>query len=71
MVIICLGYHLMCTIGMNNSLTGEQRVDIYGPTGLKNFIRSALMLSYSNLPYTFAVHELSIPSYQGITFIRV
>lgn len=58
---------LLCTIGMNNSINGGH-VDIYGPIGLKSFIRSSLALSYSHLPYTFSVHEIVLSSYNGKLF---
>lgn len=55
---------LMCTIGQNGAAVLKPHIDLYGPIGLRNFICMSLTLSYSNLPYTFSVHEVMIPSYE-------
>ena len=59
---------LMCTIGMNTTIvegtdtTEGKHVDIYGPVGLRSYLRCALRFSYSNLPYSYAVHEIEVPN---------
>jgi len=54
---------MMCTIGQS---VENQHIDIYGPVGLKSFLRTSLSLSFSNLSYTFTVHEIMLPSIEGI-----
>ncbi|RTG90446.1 ribonuclease Z [Schistosoma bovis] len=60
---------LLCTIdqkGEANSVVLEDvdrqndgaSINIYGPKGLRRFLRLALALSRANLSYTYAVHEL-------------
>ena len=48
---------LLCTISQNCS---EERapLEIFGPLGLKKFLRTSLHLSRSILNYNIAVHEL-------------
>lgn len=48
---------LMCTLGQNN-LPDDKRIDIYGPRGLGKFIRTSLLLSASQLGYSYCVHEI-------------
>merc|ERR1711962_1356529 len=55
---------LMCTVGMNinaDEFEGKH-VDIYGPVGLRSYVRCALRFSYSSLPYTYSVQEIVVPS---------
>lgn len=52
---------LLCTISLNLNPQPDQPppcVDIYGPRGLRLFIRVALQLSGSQLLFPYAVHEL-------------
>ncbi|TNN07486.1 Zinc phosphodiesterase ELAC protein [Schistosoma japonicum] len=60
---------LLCTIDQkgeaNYIISGNESphndgasVNIYGPKGLRRFLRLALALSRANLSYTYAVHEL-------------
>ncbi|XP_036383857.1 zinc phosphodiesterase ELAC protein 1 [Megalops cyprinoides] len=52
---------LLCTVALNCSPSPAQTpvcVDIYGPRGLRRFLRVALELSGSQLPFPYAVHEL-------------
>lgn len=48
---------LLCTIS-NNSPEGRPPVEIYGPLGLRQFLRVAFNLSRSQLGYQYVVHEL-------------
>ncbi|XP_002157795.2 zinc phosphodiesterase ELAC protein 1 isoform X1 [Hydra vulgaris] len=57
---------LLCTIGFNQNDTIDH-VDIYGPIGLKNFVRASLLLSCSLLSFSYSVHEIMIPSFQGVS----
>ena len=54
---------MMCTI---SQAVENQHLDVYGPQGLKNFLRSSLALTFSNLSYTFTVHEIKVQTIQGI-----
>lgn len=52
---------LLCTISLNLNPQPDQPppcVDIYGPRGLRLFIRVALQLSGTQLLFPYAVHEL-------------
>ncbi|KAM8886078.1 zinc phosphodiesterase ELAC protein 1 isoform 2-T2 [Spinachia spinachia] len=57
---------LLCTVSLNTNTNPEQqqqqqragRVDIYGPRGLRHFLRVALGLTGSQLLFPYAVHEL-------------
>lgn len=52
---------LLCTISLNLNPQPDQPascVDIYGPRGLRLFLRVALKLSSSQLLFPYAVHEL-------------
>ncbi len=50
---------LLCTIGQSNSTEGKL-IDLYGPRGLKNFLRISLGISMSFLGYQYRVHEIMI-----------
>ncbi|XP_067087159.1 zinc phosphodiesterase ELAC protein 1 [Osmerus mordax] len=50
---------LLCTVSLNTSPTQPPAcVDIYGPRGLRKFLRVALELTSSQLLFPYAVHEL-------------
>lgn len=52
---------LLCTVSLNTSPDSQQKpscVDIYGPRGLRNFLRVTLGLTGSQLLFPYAVHEL-------------
>ncbi|XP_063816241.1 zinc phosphodiesterase ELAC protein 1 isoform X2 [Pseudophryne corroboree] len=52
----------LCTVSLQcGSTPSKQHVDIYGPVGLRNFIRMSLEVSHSQLAFPYSVHEL-IPS---------
>ncbi|XP_075041659.1 zinc phosphodiesterase ELAC protein 1 isoform X2 [Mixophyes fleayi] len=52
----------LCTVSMQcGSTPSKQHLDIYGPVGLRNFIRMSLEVSHSQLVFSYSVHEL-IPS---------
>jgi len=48
---------LMCTASQNGS-GAEQIIELYGPTGLRKYVRTSLELSRSVLGYSYVVHEL-------------
>lgn len=54
---------MMCTMGQQ--AVEDRHLDIYGPVGLKNFLRCSLAASFSCLPYTFSVHEVMVTSVEG------
>uniref|UniRef100_H3DJP1 ElaC ribonuclease Z 1 n=1 Tax=Tetraodon nigroviridis TaxID=99883 RepID=H3DJP1_TETNG len=52
---------LLCTVSLNSNPDPQQslsRVDIYGPRGLRHFLRVTLGLTGSQLLFPYAVHEL-------------
>lgn len=52
----------LCTISLQSgSVPSKQHVDIYGPVGLRSFIRMSLEVSHSQLVFPYTVHEL-LPS---------
>ncbi|XP_072289763.1 zinc phosphodiesterase ELAC protein 1-like [Eucyclogobius newberryi] len=58
---------LLCTVSLNTPPDSPQRprcVDIYGPRGLRHFLRVTLGLTASQLLFPYAVHELEPTSDQ-------
>ncbi|CAB3362225.1 Hypothetical predicted protein [Cloeon dipterum] len=55
---------LIATISTQASFKSDFILDIYGPQGLRQFVRQSLYLSRSELPFKFKVHELIPESYQ-------
>lgn len=51
---------LLCTIGsqMDERLSKNRVLDIYGPIGLRKFITTSLSLARSPLPYKYNITEL-------------
>ena len=48
---------LLCTVSMN-SAEEKAPLDIYGPVGLRRFLRVSLELSRSIMGFKYRVHEL-------------
>lgn len=49
----------LCTLGLNCS-DEDRIVEIYGPLGLRKFVRTSLEISQSRLSYQYVVHELEL-----------
>lgn len=49
---------LLCTLSMNNR--PKTLMEIYGPRGLRKFLRTTLQLSWTQFEFDFVVHELNI-----------
>ncbi|XP_066993348.1 zinc phosphodiesterase ELAC protein 1 [Anabrus simplex] len=49
---------LMCTLGNQVTERKDFTLEIFGPQGLRKYLRHALSLSRSPLPYLYVVHEL-------------
>ena len=45
-------------------------LEIYGPEGLRHYLRSALTFSYSRLPIYYRVHELILPEEESREFME-
>lgn len=46
----------MCTVGA--TVIENKRLELYGPVGLRRFIRTSLELSRSYVTYNYTVHEM-------------
>ncbi|XP_043938061.1 zinc phosphodiesterase ELAC protein 1 isoform X2 [Protopterus annectens] len=51
---------LLCTVSLqcNTSSNKDQVVEIYGPVGVRKFLRTSLEISQSQLVFQYVVHEL-------------
>ena len=54
---------LLCTLSQNR--VDNKTIELYGPVGLRRFVRTCLELSGSYLTYNYVVHEL-VPIAQQI-----
>jgi ribonuclease Z len=51
-------------IGSRSFLGGEERLDIYGPTGLEEWLKTTLRVTNTHLNYELVVHEIG----EGVVF---
>ncbi|XP_005995229.1 zinc phosphodiesterase ELAC protein 1 isoform X1 [Latimeria chalumnae] len=51
---------LLCTVSLqaSSNVNKQQPVDIYGPVGLRKFLRMSMEISQPQLLYPYAVHEI-------------
>eukprot|EP00903_Cladosiphon_okamuranus_P021823 g20067.t1 len=49
---------LLCLMGTNYDRNDNRRVEIYGPTGLRAYLRAAIMYTSSKAVVPYVVHEL-------------
>lgn len=64
---------MLCIIGqawqsekLSGSFSGDPAIDIYGPEGIRDYVRSVVQLSYSKVVIPHRVHELkSVPFLHG------
>ena len=55
---------LVCSLNASLSVDGPP-LEIYGPVGLRQFVRVALNLARSQLDYSYVVHELLCDIHPG------
>ena len=55
---------LLCTISAGRS-EDSRPVELYGPIGLRQFVRVALNFARSQLDYSYVVHELVCDIHPG------
>jgi ribonuclease Z len=60
---------LLCTISGNNQRS--EPLEIYGPVGLRRFIRTSLELSRTILGFTYLVHEMKVLPCQVPSDVKV
>lgn len=53
---------LMCTMSQNFSSENKETVEVYGPIGLRQYLRTSFNLSRSQLGFNYVVHELAVKS---------
>ncbi|CAM9475244.1 unnamed protein product, partial [Laminaria digitata] len=57
---------MLCIMGRNFERTPGKRVEIYGPTGLRSYLRAALRYTNSKVTAPYVVHELAdVPYLHG------
>ncbi|CAM9371334.1 unnamed protein product, partial [Ectocarpus sp. 12 AP-2014] len=60
---------LLCLMGTNFDRADGRRVEIYGPTGLRAYLRAAVQFTYSKAVVPYVVHELTdVPYLHGDHF---